>query len=75
MKIVSILAAGLLAAGCSAQKDAASAGVSNTPPSGAQAIIDDMTGHTTVKVGKQTMEKVRDVSAEKNQQLEEVMGK
>lgn len=66
-----LLIAGLLLAGCGKQ-----AGTTTAPAeqSGGASVIDTMTQKSKVDAGRRTADKVREISAQQNADLQEVSG-
>ena len=65
----------LLLAGCKGGEERSGKDRAPKGPSGAQQLIEDMTGKTAVERGKQASQTLKQVSKTRNGDLEDVLGK
>ncbi len=74
MRVITILAAVILIAGCSQEpKVVKKTEAAPKAPSTAQQAIDGFTGRTAVKQGKRAQQQIKDISAQQNKELDEVL--
>lgn len=77
-KIVALMVAGLLA-GCSKSETPATEATSTNQPPAQQSsitkIVEDMSGASNIRAGRKAQDKIREISAEHDKDLEEAMGK
>ncbi len=73
MRVFLILIAAALATACTKEQKPEAAEAKPKQPSTAQQAIEGFTGKTAVKQGRKAMDKLEAVSAQKNDELDEVM--
>lgn len=70
-----LLSTGLLAAGCGRNETSRTDTSDTEPPNSTmQQVVDGVTGRSAVRAGRQAEEQIREVSEERNRQLDEILG-